>query len=84
MAPPAHTFASSQILYEILLNDKGGRRKDLPRDFDIKRDCAIERLFQYRCEPVEVKDKAGNVVKGRGGVPATKIECVEVERIFRR
>lgn len=71
MAPHTPAFPSSQIPQQILLNHKGKRRKDLPQDFDLKRDCKLETMLQYRCEPVQVGSR-------------TEVHCQSVERLFRR
>lgn len=51
----------------------GTRRRDLPHDFDLKRDCKLQSLMQYNCEAVEVPGKKFPI-----------IECTEVERLFRK
>ena len=84
MSPPLHEFASSHIPREVLISEKGSRRKDLPRDLDIKRDCTLERLIQYRCDPVPVHKDADAEGKSGSAMPSSRIECVEVGRLFRR
>lgn len=75
MAPPTPAFPSSRLPEQILSNDKGKRRKDLLRDFDLKRDCELVTMTQYRCEPVLVE---------KGGKTWKEIQCTPVERLFRK
>ena len=75
MAPQTPVFPASELPEQILLNEKGKRRKDLPLNFDLKRDCELSQMQQYRCEPV--KEVYGNKTR-------TVIECTTVNRLFRK
>ena len=49
MAPPENTFPISELEQRVLSVTKNWKEKSrkLPRDFDLKRDCALLELVQY-------------------------------------
>lgn len=79
MAPPTPAIHPSTLPTAILADTNGKRRKDLPQDFDLKRDCALSSLTQYNCSAQELE-----VETALGSRKTTEIVCEPVVRLFRK